>query len=104
MKAIRTIGAIGAVMLCTSGLFAQKPQPRLVVLIAVDQLRADYLDRFAPQFTGGLKRLREQGAFFTNAYQDHAVTETAVGHAAMLSGQKSMRVTSCPAWARWPPT
>lgn len=61
--------------------------PDLVVLIAVDQLRADYLDRFRSQFTGGFKRLTEQGAVFTNAYQDHAVTETAVGHAAMLSGR-----------------
>ena len=62
-------------------------QPDLVVLIAVDQLRADYLDRFMPQLSGGLKTLVQDGAFFTNAFQDHAVTETAVGHATMLSGR-----------------
>lgn len=61
--------------------------PDLVVLIAVDQLRADYLDRFRSQFTGGFKRMLEQGAIYTNAFQDHAVTETAVGHATMLSGR-----------------
>ena len=66
---------------------AQQPRPDLVVFIAVDQLRGDYLDRFAPQLTGGLARLKNQGAHFTNAFQDHAVTVTAVGHASMLSGR-----------------
>lgn len=50
-------------------------------------MRADYLDRFASQFTGGLKRFRQGGAVFTNAWQDHAITKTEPGHAAMLSGR-----------------
>ncbi len=29
------------------------PSTKLVVLIAVDQMRADYLSRFASQWTGG---------------------------------------------------
>ncbi len=61
--------------------------PRLVVLITVDQLRADYLERFRPQFGGGLARLLAQGAVFTDAYQDHAMTETAPGHATVGSGR-----------------
>ena len=61
--------------------------PRLIVLITVDQLRADYYDRFKPQLTGGLRRLYEGGAVFTHAYQDHANTETAPGHASTLSGR-----------------
>jgi arylsulfatase A-like enzyme len=59
----------------------------LVVLITVDQMRADYLDRFGPQLTGGLARLMRNGAWFTNAHQDHAITETAPGHAPLLSGR-----------------
>jgi predicted AlkP superfamily pyrophosphatase or phosphodiesterase len=66
---------------------AQANKPTLLVFIAVDQLRGDYLDKWAPQFTGGLKRLKDGGAFFTNAHQDHAITETAPGHASMLSGR-----------------
>ncbi len=66
-------------------LHAQRPD--LVVFITVDQLRGDYLDRFGPQLTGGLARLKNQGAHFTNAYQDHAVTVTAVGHATTLAGR-----------------
>lgn len=61
--------------------------PTLVVQITVDQLRPDYFDRFASQLTGGLARLRKQGAFFTNATHDHATTETAPGHATLWSGR-----------------
>jgi len=63
------------------------PPPSLVVLITVDQLRADYLTRFYSQLNGGLARLARGGAWFTNAHQDHAITETAPGHATLLSGR-----------------
>ncbi len=62
-------------------------KPQLVVLITVDQLRAEYLDAWAPQMTGGLKRLWTQGAAFPNAIHDHATTETAPGHATLGSGR-----------------
>ncbi|HEX6533089.1 MAG TPA: alkaline phosphatase family protein [Gemmatimonadaceae bacterium] len=61
--------------------------PTLVVLITVDQMRGDYIDRFGDQLTGGLARLSREGAFYTNAFQDHAITETAPGHASTLSGR-----------------
>jgi predicted AlkP superfamily pyrophosphatase or phosphodiesterase len=60
--------------------------PRLVVLISVDQFRADLIDRFAPMFTGGFKRLREEGYRFTEMSHAHANTETAVGHATLSTG------------------
>ena len=71
-------------------------RPRLVVFLTVDQFRADYLDRWAPQLTGGLGRLSKQGSFFTNAFQDHAVTETAPGHSVTMSGRfpRSTGITS----------
>ncbi|HEV7994425.1 MAG TPA: alkaline phosphatase family protein [Gemmatimonadaceae bacterium] len=62
-------------------------RPRLVVFLTVDQMRPDYLDRWAPQLTGGLARLSKHGAFFTNAFQDHGVTETAPGHSVTMSGR-----------------
>lgn len=71
-------------------LATQQPtlQPRLVVLVAVDQMRGDYLDRYAAQWTGGFKRFRETGTFFPHGRQDHASTETAPGHSTMLSGRE----------------
>ncbi|HEX2601606.1 MAG TPA: alkaline phosphatase family protein [Gemmatimonadaceae bacterium] len=62
------------------------PPPSLIVLISVDQFRGDYIDRFGPQLQGGLARL-SRGAWFTNAHHDHALTETAPGHATLLSGR-----------------
>src|SRR5687768_14724296 len=61
--------------------------PTLVVFFTVDQLRPDYFDRWRAQLTGGLGRLARGGAFYTNAFQDHALTETAPGHAATMSGR-----------------
>ena len=61
--------------------------PTLVVFLTVDQLRPDYFDRWRTQLTGGLGRLARGGAFYTNAFQDHALTETAPGHAAVMSGR-----------------
>src|SRR5213080_4748811 len=77
---------IGTVLLVLTGV-APAPKPRLVVVITVDQLRPDYLDRYRSQLTGGLGRLLRQGAYFADAYQDHAVTETAPGHSTILSGR-----------------
>jgi predicted AlkP superfamily pyrophosphatase or phosphodiesterase len=62
------------------------PRPKLVVVITVDQLRPDYFARWKSQLTGGLGQLANEGAFFTEGYQDHAVTETAPGHSTVLSG------------------
>ena len=85
--------ALAAACLATAGLPAAAPaqsapkQPSLVVLVTIDQFRADYLDRFGPQLRGGLGRLARGGAVFTNAHHDHAITETAPGHATLLSGR-----------------
>ena len=62
-------------------------KPTLVLFLTVDQMRADYFSRFASQLTGGLGRLYRGGAVFLNGWQDHAITETAPGHASTLSGR-----------------
>ena len=61
--------------------------PSLVVLITIDQFAAQYLQRFGPQMKGGIARLMKSGASFTEAHHDHAITETAPGHATLLSGR-----------------
>ena len=61
--------------------------PKLVVVLVVDGLPNEQLQRYRDQFgPGGFRRLLEQGASFSNAHQAHGVTVTAVGHAAILSG------------------
>ena len=63
------------------------PKPTLLVFITVDQMRPDYVDRFKSQLHGGLGRLFNGGAYFVDGHQDHAITETAPGHASVMSGR-----------------
>lgn len=80
------LAAVVALALGAQTAFAQ-PKPKLILFISVDQMRADYLVRFAPLYKGGFKRLLDQGATFTNAYYRHANTETGPGHSVLLSGR-----------------
>lgn len=62
-------------------------KPTLLVFITVDQLRPEYLDRFRSELSGGLARLLTGGAVFVDGHHDHAITETAPGHATTMSGR-----------------
>jgi hypothetical protein len=79
---------IAALLLGALSLFPAPPpkKPKLVVLIAIDQFRSDYLTRFRSSYKAGLARFLDDGAVFTNAHYEHFPTVTAVGHATMLSG------------------
>lgn len=58
-------------------------EPKLVVVIAVDQLRRD---RLTLPTQGGLKRLVDKGRVFAAGELAHAVSTTCPGHAAILTG------------------
>jgi hypothetical protein len=60
--------------------------PKLVVLLMVDQFRADYVDRFQSQWSQGLKRLMTDGAWFRQASYPYANTVTCAGHASVSTG------------------
>jgi predicted AlkP superfamily pyrophosphatase or phosphodiesterase len=60
--------------------------PRLLLVISIDQMRFDYLDRFNPLYKGGLRQIIDKAAIFTNASYRHASTETGPGHSALLTG------------------
>ena len=61
-------------------------KPKLVVIVVVDQFRADYLTRFRGDYTGGIAQMLREGANFTNARYEHAPTVTAVGHSVVSTG------------------
>lgn len=69
---------------------ADTPPPRLAVIIVVDQMRADYIDRFLVDWRDGLKRLVTRGARFTNAAFPYLTTVTCAGHATIGSGALPM--------------
>ena len=105
---------------------AQKPpaSPRLAVLVVFDQMRGDYLGRWARLFgRGGFRRLTEQGGWFQNCHYPYAGTWTGAGHATVVTGcsprvhgivanewydRATARVVSCVAGDRYdmvpPPT
>jgi predicted AlkP superfamily pyrophosphatase or phosphodiesterase len=84
-------GLVAALILVSSAAprLQQPPgagRPRLIVILVVDQMRADYLERYAPLLTRGLHRLSEQGAWFTNAAYPYLNTVTCVGHSTIGTG------------------
>ncbi|HUQ19828.1 MAG TPA: alkaline phosphatase family protein [Gemmatimonadaceae bacterium] len=73
--------------LAAAPLRAQGTPPTLVVMITIDGFAERNLEKFLPQMRGGLARLANGGAWFTNAHHDHGITETAPGHATLLAGR-----------------
>jgi len=67
---------------------AQQPagKPKLVVFIAVDQMRADYLERYASLYDKGLTRLTHNGAWFKKAAYPYLNTITCAGHSTLGTG------------------
>lgn len=74
------------------GALAESPleaaeKPGLVVVIAIDQMRTDYLVRFRPYFgRDGFNRFLERGAQFPETRHRHTVTFTGPGHASIGTG------------------
>ena len=61
--------------------------PRLVVVLVIDQFRADYLVRFRDRFgPDGFNRLLREGANFSSCFYPYARTVTAAGHATLATG------------------
>lgn len=68
--------------------------PKLVLMISIDQGRADYIDRFSDLYLppkngktlGGFRWLSETGVRYTDAHHHHVPTFTAVGHSILMTG------------------
>jgi arylsulfatase A-like enzyme len=66
---------------------AYDARPKLVIILVVDQFRADYLDRYRADLKGrGFRLFLDHGAFFEDCYYDYANTKTAPGHATIGTG------------------
>lgn len=69
-----------------AALVSAQAQPKLVLLVMVDQCRYDYMTRWDSEYKGGFRRLLDQGAVFTNANYEAFPTVTAVGHSTVMTG------------------
>lgn len=68
---------------------AQAPaarRPSLLVLVVVDQMRAEYLTRYDSLWSGGFKRLLAEGAIYDQAFYPYLNTVTCAGHATLGTG------------------
>ncbi len=86
MRRLAVAVALLLVLLLAHTRAAQPDPPRLVVVLVVDQMRADYIDRFQHQWRAGLKRLIDDGAWFRQAAYPYFQTNTCVGHATISTG------------------
>ena len=81
-----------ALATCSSGSGSREPgrlaepTPRLVVVLCVDQLIPEQLERLAPWLDGGLGRFVNRGRSFRAAALDYSRSETGPGHATLGSG------------------
>jgi len=60
--------------------------PKLIVLISIDQMRGDYVDKYQHQWSKGLKRLITEGAWFRQADYPYYNNVTCAGHASISTG------------------
>lgn len=62
-------------------------QPKLVVIIVVEQMRYDLLQRYWSKFSKyGFKKLVNEGTLCKNAYYNYLITESAPGYATIVTG------------------
>ena len=60
--------------------------PKLIVVLVVDQMRSAYIDAIGSRFTGGFRRLLDEGAWFRDAAYPYLNTVTCVGHSTIGTG------------------
>ncbi|MFM7645924.1 MAG: alkaline phosphatase PafA [Sphingomonadales bacterium] len=68
--------------------FSKPPRPRLVVGLMLDQMRWDYLYRYADRFTdkGGFRRMLGEGNSCEQTLIPYTPTVTACGHSSVYTG------------------
>jgi hypothetical protein len=64
---------------------ADAGRPRVIVVMVLDAMRADYFDRFGDVMPT-LSRMRREGAWFSEAHVNFLPTVTGVGHATIGTG------------------
>jgi hypothetical protein len=62
-------------------------QPKLVVLVVFDQMRGDYMARWAELYgPDGFERMKKDGIWFSNCQIPYSCTSTGPGHASLSTG------------------
>ena len=64
----------------------QGTRPALLVLVVVDQFRADYVETYGHQWTDGLREIFQHGAVYTHASVPYGAARTCTGHSSIATG------------------
>jgi predicted AlkP superfamily pyrophosphatase or phosphodiesterase len=90
---IRAAGVLAAILLVLTHACASAPKRQtaarrapLIVILVVDQMRAQYLEDYGDRLTSGLKRLMSEGAWFRRAAYPYLNTITCAGHSTIGTG------------------
>lgn len=87
MRKIAFLAAIICLTSCSVNKKTTTQKPKLVVGVVIDQMRYDYLTRFANRYgNDGFKRLLREGYSLENAHYNYIPTYTAVGHTSIYTG------------------
>ncbi|HEX9945373.1 MAG TPA: alkaline phosphatase family protein [Thermoanaerobaculia bacterium] len=95
IRTLRPTALAAVCLLALAAIAGAAPvRPRLVVLISIDQFRADYQTRFYDLYlpseskggVGGFRWLMERGAYHTDAHHDHYPLLTGPGHSIHFTG------------------
>jgi hypothetical protein len=86
VRSVRTRLLTAAVVLAGVLPLGAAERPRLAVLMVVDGLPAEHLEKLQPWYTAGLKRLLDEGWVEASCNYAHLNTETAPGHASLATG------------------
>jgi predicted AlkP superfamily pyrophosphatase or phosphodiesterase len=86
-----TVICVGIFLLSGAGCCGKKRDKtenvRLVVMVVIDQLRADMVSKMEHRFgKGGFKYLMDRGVWYKNARYRYVTTITSVGHATLFTG------------------
>lgn len=87
VRSKRLLSSLACGLMCYGAQAQEPPRPRLVVGIVVDQMRWDYLYRYADRFSeDGFRRLLSAGFSNEQAFLNYVPSYTAPGHASIFSG------------------
>ena len=79
-----------ALVLSSVSFLPAAQHPRLVVYISIDQMKAEYLDWYGSDLSGGFRRMISEGTVYKDADLNFAPSETGPGHAALGTGSYPM--------------
>ena len=86
MKRLRTCLLIWGSLFFVSFHVRAGKQPRLTVILVIDQLAHCYFAKLSPYLHGGLNFMMNNGIRYSNAYMPHAVPVTGTGHTGLNTG------------------